>query len=780
MADQDLVGIYEIAAFAGVGPSAVINWRKRFQDFPPPLADLKSGPVFLEKQVKSWLARRNGHELPTGDLWYDRLAAIRGDTPEMMAKVEEAVARLTTETTSTASPGVLLGKIQSGKTRVFLGIVARCFDRGYDVAVILTKGTKTLTRQTLIRVREDFRSFIAADEAQVFDIMTLPNLTLFERSQKLIFIVKKEDDNLARLLDAFETTYPDLREKRVLIVDDEADLASVSFRKKDGVMGVGMISGQIDALRALVPNTGFLQVTATPYSLYLQPEDEVAMGGGSLFTPRRPKFTVILPTHDQYVGGDYYFEKSSDPSSPAYYFYREVPLEEREALKVEDRRRLKIENVLSQNRAVVLRDAMLTFLVAGTIRRLQARAQGQAPQKYSFLFHTEQARKSHAWQEQVATAIRDALVAEAEEDTPQFSGFLLQAYEDLKRSVALEGTPLPPLDQVRAEVVGALTGGHLMITKVNSDKDVEELLDENGQLKLRTPFNLFIGGQILDRGITIVNLIAFYYGRNPKKFQQDTVLQHSRMYGARSMADLAVTRFYAPLHVYQIMRNIHDFDGALREAFESGANDRGVYFIRADATNRVIPCSPNKLSFSNVISIRPGRRLVPIGFQTVARTNGQKSLAKLDKRVNELTGSSPEPVLIPVSEAIELLEMAYENLTFDEAGDDDRKAHIAALDHLSRTTLDVARQGQVLLLAALDRNVSRYRAEGRFSNAPDTKQQADLAQSHAETIPVLELMRQNGEVGKGWLGLPFWWPVIVTPRSAITSIFASDAPSIPS
>jgi hypothetical protein len=30
------------------------------------------------------------------------------------------------------------------------------------------------------------------------------------------------------------------------------------------------------------------------------------------------------------------------------------------------------------------------------------------------------------------------------------------------------------------------------------------------------------------------------------------------------MADLAVTRFYAPLHVYQIMRNIHDRYSAAR------------------------------------------------------------------------------------------------------------------------------------------------------------------------------------------------------------------------
>ncbi|MGO4372296.1 Z1 domain-containing protein [Paenibacillus sp. MCAF20] len=53
-----------------------------------------------------------------------------------------------------------------------------------------------------------------------------------------------------------------------------------------------------------------------------------------------------------------------------------------------------------------------------------------------------------------------------------------------------------------------------------------------------------IGGQILDKGITFGNLIGFYYGSRPKAYQQDTVLQHSRMYGARPIVELAVTRFY--------------------------------------------------------------------------------------------------------------------------------------------------------------------------------------------------------------------------------------------
>jgi chromosome partitioning protein len=57
--DPDLTGLFEIAELAGVSPSAVANWRKRSADFPRPVADLKSGPVFRKGEVRAWLKRRN-------------------------------------------------------------------------------------------------------------------------------------------------------------------------------------------------------------------------------------------------------------------------------------------------------------------------------------------------------------------------------------------------------------------------------------------------------------------------------------------------------------------------------------------------------------------------------------------------------------------------------------------------------------------------------------------------------------------------------------------------
>ena len=56
--DDELVGINEIAVMAKVSRQAVANWRVRFPEFPKPIAELASGPVFRRSQVRNWLRRR--------------------------------------------------------------------------------------------------------------------------------------------------------------------------------------------------------------------------------------------------------------------------------------------------------------------------------------------------------------------------------------------------------------------------------------------------------------------------------------------------------------------------------------------------------------------------------------------------------------------------------------------------------------------------------------------------------------------------------------------------
>jgi hypothetical protein len=232
------------------------------------------------------------------------------------------------------------------------------------------------------------------------------------------------------------------------------------------------------------------------------------------------------------------------------------------------------------------------------------------------------------------------------------------------------------------------------------------------------------------------------------------------------------------LHICQVMKKIHEFDSALREAFLSGAHEQGVYFIQRDVAERLVPCSPNKLMFSRLTSIRPGRRLLPVGFQTVAKTSGKANLGALDARVRALCdGKLDGSTLAGVETAVKLLELAYANLEFEDEDSDERKAHVAALEHLSKLAPDPKSRGNVLLIAASDRDVARLREGGRPSNAPDTKQQADYAERKARNIPVLMLLKQKGSEESGWRGLPFWWPVIVVPQDAVTSVFAAEAPA---
>src|SRR6266404_6292445 len=100
--------------------------------------------------------------------FYARLRETRKDDAALAACIDSVVKQLEDISTTGDRPGILLGKIQSGKTRAFVGVIARGFDRGFDIAVVLTKGTKTLSAQTVARLAGDFEEFIEEDEFLVF------------------------------------------------------------------------------------------------------------------------------------------------------------------------------------------------------------------------------------------------------------------------------------------------------------------------------------------------------------------------------------------------------------------------------------------------------------------------------------------------------------------------------------------------------------------------------------------------------------------------------------
>ena len=714
-------------------------------------------------------------------LFYKTLTTKREDSVELKKCIEDVVENLLHNPTDLNRPGMLLGKIQSGKTKAFIGIIALAFDNAYDMAVILTKGTKALAEQTMKRLRSDFYELMEDDKVQIHDILIFPDyLPKWVLDQKLIMVAKKETNNLRRLIKALEHTYPDLSNKKLLIVDDEADYASIGFTVNTPMRSVELskIAGQINELRNKVADSDYLQVTATPYSLYLQPDDIDLNTHPVVFKPIKPAFTVTLPNYTGYVGGDFYFDDSKNENSIASFLYVPITESELNVLRKEDRRVFKLEDALISQKIYMLRSAIIRFIVGACIRKIQQKKQGEREKKYSFVVHTERQKDSHAWQERVVRAIRDSLIRSVNTNADLLKKLIRDAYNDLSKSVGLLSKSVPDVSEVTDEVIRALKKDSLIIIVVNSDKEAAQLLDDKGQLKLTTPINIFIGGQILDRGITIDNLIGFYYGRRPKKYQQDTVLQHSRMFGSRTEEDLSVTRFYTALPIYNAMNRINEFDCALRDEFEKLGHEAGVVFIYKDPNNRIIPCSPNKIKLSATTTLRPHKRMLPYGFQTKPKNRATEILKTIDELIDDLQEHRKlvEPFKIDLQSAKLIVDRIHRMFVYDPGYEWDFEAFKACMEFLSRDNSISSEKGKVWCLVRYDRNASRIKQDGSFFDSPDTSTtEGAIARSTAINIPMLMLFRQNGRKSDRWNGLSFWWPVLVAPHNTRTTVFTREA-----
>ncbi len=502
-------------------------------------------------------------------------------------------------------PLMLLGKIQSGKTRAFTGLMALAFDNGFDYVFILTKNSKALIEQTYKRMRKEFRAFVEKDEVDVSDIMKLHDeLTPYELEKKLIIVAKKQKDNLERIVNFIKDSMIN-GTKNCLIIDDEADTTGIGFEKvKDTTdeFDLRTVAAEVNRIRGSLDGCVFVQVTATPYALYLQPEFD-----GTVIKPIKPRKTVLVPSGEAYIGGEYYFLESNKEDSPGRFIFEEVSDEEQEiaSAKATDRRRFKEEEILiREDRLPLFKRGIVNFIMGGCIL-----SKNGIKRKYAYVIHTAVSQQAHDRIAEITKVFMEQIKDNLPEHEKQIKALLLESYQDIEKSIAAYGFTMPEFEQVERDFHLALQQG-VKISVINANDDINKYLNEDtGELRLRTPFSIFVGGQVLDRGITIPNMVGFYYGRNPKAMQQDTVMQHSRMFGYRDKELLAITRFYTTRKIYESMVKITEIDVALRDDFENERFEDGVYFIErkgeTPTTAKIVPCSPSKISVSNVVYLKP-------------------------------------------------------------------------------------------------------------------------------------------------------------------------------
>ncbi|MGP8217092.1 MAG: Z1 domain-containing protein [Bacteroidia bacterium] len=205
--------------------------------------------------------------------------------------------------------GLVVGSVQSGKTTNFNAVINRSIDAGYGLVIVLSGVMEDLRRQTQIRIENEVAGYGVVDEVadrkdfkgvgeikrfgvlgdrnihQVVlptsykvDFKTTIKKADFSLNNKNILICKKNTSVLKNLILWLEEYLNENKDKHkipFLIIDDEADNASLNNMGAKGRDYASKINGHIRALLGLFSRKTYLGYTATPFASVLQDRNQV-------------------------------------------------------------------------------------------------------------------------------------------------------------------------------------------------------------------------------------------------------------------------------------------------------------------------------------------------------------------------------------------------------------------------------------------------------------------------------------------------------------------------
>ena len=141
-----------------------------------------------------------------------------------------------------AIKGMVVGAVQSGKTANMGALISQCADNGWNFFIILGGMLENLRIQTEKRLINDFSGkgmfnwfSLSSITNKIADPgQELSNLDLSNHSHtKYLCVTLKQKDRLNNLLNWIKRDTSNAKNMRVLIIDDEADQASINTKKLD-------------------------------------------------------------------------------------------------------------------------------------------------------------------------------------------------------------------------------------------------------------------------------------------------------------------------------------------------------------------------------------------------------------------------------------------------------------------------------------------------------------------------------------------------------------------
>jgi len=402
-------------------------------------------------------------------------------------------------------------------------------------------------------------------------------------------VVKKNSRVLERLVADLGEIHADLREIPTLIIDDEADQASVNTRKQKQHKTTeekerSAVNEQIAALLRILPRCQYIGYTATPFAnVFIDPDDSE-----DLF----PKdFIVSLDRPIGYMGARDFHDLDSDFAGET-----KTVRNSNEKAFVRD-----LVATGPDRQDAEMQSALDAFVLTGALKLFRRGPLEEKFRHHTMLVHESLIRAEHAV---LADRIRE-LWKRSGYDTPTGLERLRGLFDDDFAPVASElheravdkatqagntvpvALPFPTSfdDLERGGWVGRaldlIDAGTSPVIVVNGDSEkdyAQDALDFQGS----DVWKVLVGGAKLSRGFTVEGLTVTYYTRRTQ--QADTLMQMGRWFGFR--------RGYGDLIRLYIGRNVpapHDEVTDLYEAFEAVVRDEEDFraeLVRYAAVNQ--------------------------------------------------------------------------------------------------------------------------------------------------------------------------------------------------
>lgn len=386
--------------------------------------------------------------------------------------IEETVEAATQSLANGIRSFVIYGEPQSGKTEMMICLTAKLLDDGYKNIVILVNDSVDLQAQNLSRFR---RSNLQPSPLSLTDIKT--NDALSNALSTVIFCKKNQSD-LRILINRMRNI------GHRVIIDDEADYATPNSKINSGDQS--KINELVEELITADEESVYIGVTATPARLNLNNTFANDASGWCYFRP-----------YPNYSGREVFFPNENTENVE----FNLIRLPE----LGDDPRHLY--------------EAAIRFMV--NVAHFNIHNIGEE-KNFAMMIHTSGIKNDHLVEKQ---DIEKFLIEIQDPNNPNFQKRYQQIYEDAASRYSIE--PNEIVNYVHSNCARA------SVKVVNSDaeKNPENL---KGATDPESLFTFVIGGNIISRGVTFLNLLSMFFARTAQKLQQDTYVQRARMFGDRT------------------------------------------------------------------------------------------------------------------------------------------------------------------------------------------------------------------------------------------------------